>query len=124
MEPEQFLQEYERRLGQHQWSAVADLIHGEAVFIFSEGAFRGKAEIGRAFTRTFDTIKNEQYRITDLEWLIVTDDVAACIYNFHWQGIVSGQEMSGGGRGTTILHKTGAGWQIIHEHLSSNPTAA
>jgi ketosteroid isomerase-like protein len=117
--PEQFLREYERRLGEHQWSAVANLIHNDAVFIFSEGTYHGKVEIGRAFTRTFETIQNEQYTISNLEWLVITDEVAVCIYDFHWQGIVNGQEMSGGGRGTTVLQKSAMGWQIVHEHLSS-----
>ncbi|HEX6384718.1 MAG TPA: nuclear transport factor 2 family protein, partial [Anaerolineae bacterium] len=96
---------------------MADLIHEEAVFIFSEGTFRGKAEIAQAFEKTFQSIQNEKYRIRDPEWLVITDDVAACIYEFRWQGIVNGQEMSGGGRGTTILQKTNKGWQIVHEHL-------
>ncbi len=103
------LQEYERRLGQHNWAAVADLIHDEAVFIFSEGTFRGKQEIAQAFERTFQTIQNERYAIHDLQWVVVTEDVAACIYEFRWQGMVDGQEMSGGGRGTTILQKTSNG---------------
>jgi ketosteroid isomerase-like protein len=115
------LQEYERRLGKQQWAAVEDLIHEEAVFIFSEGTFRGKAEIAQAFAKTFQTIQDEQYSLHDLDWLVVTDDVAACIYNFRWQGIVKGQAMSGGGRGTTILQKTDKGWQIVHEHLGPSP---
>jgi ketosteroid isomerase-like protein len=96
---------------------VADLIHDEAIFIFTEGTFRGKSEIAEAFQRTFQTIQNEQYTISNLEWLVITDKIAACIYNYHWQGVVKGQEMSGGGRGTTILQKSANGWQIIHEHL-------
>ena len=118
MNPIQFLREYERRLGEHQWSAVADLIHDEAIFIFTEGTFRGKSEIGEAFTRTFRTIQDEQYNISDVKWLAVTDELAACIYNFCWQGVVNGQEMSGEGRGTTVLQMTEKGWQIVHEHLS------
>jgi ketosteroid isomerase-like protein len=116
-DPTQILEEYERRLAQHQWSAVADLIHDEAIFIFTEGTFRGKSEIAEAFQRTFQTIQNEQYTISNLEWLVITDKIAACIYNYHWQGVVKGQEKSGGGRGTTILQKSANGWQIIHEHL-------
>jgi ketosteroid isomerase-like protein len=117
--PEQFLQEYEQRLGEHQWNAVAELIHEDAVFIFSEGTFRGKVEIGQAFTRTFETIQNERYTIRNLEWIVMNGEIAACIYDFHWQGIVNGQERSGGGRGTTVLQKSAMGWQIVHEHLSS-----
>jgi ketosteroid isomerase-like protein len=116
-DPTQILEEYERRLAQHQWSAVADLIHDEAIFIFTEGTFRGKSEIAEAFQRTFQTIQNEQYTISNLEWLVITDKIAACIYNYHWQGVVKGQEMSGGGKGTTILQKSANGWQLIHEHL-------
>jgi len=101
-----------------QWSAVADLIHDEAMFIFTDSIFRGKSEIGEAFTRTFQTIQDEQYNISDIEWLVITDEVATCIYNFHWQGVINGQEMSGGGRGTTVLQMTEKGWQLLHEHLS------
>lgn len=124
LDHEQLLQEYERRLGENRWEAVADLIHDEAIFIFSEGTFRGKSEIASAFRKTFQTIQDETYTINDLQWLVVTDDVAACIYNFRWQGIVNEEEMSGGGRGTSVLQKTGRGhkgWQIVHEHLGPGP---
>lgn len=123
MDHEKLLQAYERRLGEHRWEAVADLIHDEAVFIFSEGTFHGKPEIANAFRKTFQTIQDETYIIDDLQWLVVADDVAACIYKFSWKGVVNGQEMSGGGRGTSVLQKTSTGWQILHEHLGPMPHA-
>jgi ketosteroid isomerase-like protein len=119
LDPKKFLEDYERRLGEHSWRAVSDLIHDEAVFIFTEGTYRGKSEIREAFTRTFRTIQDEQYNISDVEWLAITSEFATCIYNFHWQGIVNGQAMSRGGRGTTVLQMTEKGWQMVHEHLSS-----
>jgi ketosteroid isomerase-like protein len=116
------LKEYERKLGHHSWEAVEDLIHDDAVFIFSEGTFRGKQEIGQAFMRTFEIIQDEVYSIHDLHWLVVNELTAACIYEFRWQGIVNGQKASGGVRGTSILQKTPDGWKIIHEHLGPYPS--
>jgi ketosteroid isomerase-like protein len=115
--PELLLQTYEQRLVERRWEAVADLIHEDAVFIFSEGTFRGKKEIGAAFTRTFQTIQDERYEMSDVEWILVAPGAAACIFRFHWRGIVAGEETSGGGRGTIMMRRTGAGWQIVHEHL-------
>ncbi|MFW6183430.1 MAG: nuclear transport factor 2 family protein, partial [Chloroflexota bacterium] len=53
MDHEKLLQEYECRLGEHRWEAVADLIHDDAVFIFSDGTFHGKSDIANAFRKTF-----------------------------------------------------------------------
>jgi ketosteroid isomerase-like protein len=117
MDHVEFLREYERKLGRHSWEAVADLIHDDAVFIFSDGTFRGKQQIAGAFRRTFATIQNEEYTIRDVHWIVEADHVAACIYEFGWSGVVDGRRASGGGRGTTILVKTPAGWRIVHEHL-------
>jgi ketosteroid isomerase-like protein len=116
------LNEYERRLGLHSWEAVKDLIHDDAVFIFSEGTFRGKQEIAQAFERTFATIQNEKYAIHDVDWLVVSESVAVCVFEFRWTGLINGQETSGAGRGTSTLLKTPEGWKIIHEHLGPPPT--
>jgi hypothetical protein len=32
-----------------------------------------------------------------------------------------GQPVSGGGRGTSVLQNTDAGWQILTEHLGPKP---
>ncbi|HEV7345296.1 MAG TPA: nuclear transport factor 2 family protein [Devosia sp.] len=49
------------------------------------------------------------------------DAAAACIYEFHWRATVDGQQSAGRGRGTSVLARRTAGWQIVHEHLSAEP---
>lgn len=117
MDHVRLLKEYERRLGYHSWDAVADLIHEDAVFIFSEGTFRGKEEIAQAFKQTFATIQDEHYTVRNVDWLVVSETIAVCIYEFRWSGTIDGQPASGGGRGTSVLCRTTDGWEIIHEHL-------
>ena len=121
MNHRQFLQAYEQQLATQDWAQLAEFVHDEAIFIFSEGTFRGKEEIGAAFTKTFNLIKEEKYWLENVEWLIETEEVASCIYNFNWQGIINGQAMSGGGRGTSILRRVNGRWRIIHEHLGPHP---
>ncbi len=121
MDHRTLMKDYERGLGEHSWDAVQDMIHEDAVFIFSEGTFRGKQEIAQAFKKTFATIQNEQYSTRDLCWLLVSETVAVCVFEFYWTGVIHGQETSGGGRGTSILRKTQYGWKIILEHLGPLP---
>jgi len=68
-DPQSLLTAYEASLADQRWESVADFIHDDAVFIFSEGTFRGKSEISKAFHKTFNLIKDEQYSISDLQWL-------------------------------------------------------
>jgi ketosteroid isomerase-like protein len=117
MDPAAFLHEYEQRLSLHRWEAVADLIHERAVFCFTEGTYRGKDEIEGAFRRTFESIRDEQYALRDVEWVAVRDEMAVCVYAFHWRGVVDGHAAKGSGRGTTVLLRVGERWQIVHEHL-------
>jgi hypothetical protein len=56
-----------------------------------------------------------------IAWTVVTDEVATCHYEFRWKGLISGQESSGGGRGTTILRRVDDRWLIAHEHLGPYP---
>ena len=35
--------------------------------------------------------KLETYRISGLRWLAEFEDVAACVYEFHWAGEIGGQ---------------------------------
>jgi ketosteroid isomerase-like protein len=115
------MQEYERSLACHSWEAVESFIHDDAVFIFSDGTFRGKQEVAQAFRKTFTTIQNEQYSIQNINWLVVCKSFAICIYNFAWTGIIDGKNSSGEGRGTSVLLNTNTGWKIIHEHLGPPP---
>jgi hypothetical protein len=58
------------------------------------------------------------YEIRELEWVAMTEDLAACRYRFCWRGVVDGRPGSGRGRGTSIVVKRNGAWQVKHEHLS------
>ena len=117
----ELLKEYEKRLALQSWKSVEDLIHEDAYFIFSDGTYRGKKEIEKVFTRNFNTIKEEIYVIKNIEWIIETNDMALCIYEFTWKGVINEKETSGGGRGSSVFIKSEKGWQIIQEHLGPHP---
>lgn len=119
--PQQFLEEYASRMNTHQFDLVAPLIADEAVFLFTDGSFFGQSAIRRAFEQTWSVIQEEVYKIEDVKWLIQEPNAAACIYTFHWQGLVGGVLHQGSGRGTNILRKGSRGWQVVHEHLSHQP---
>lgn len=111
------LAEYEKRLNSHRWEEIAPLIDDDAIFIFSEGTYRGKAAIEEACRRTFALISNEKYEISDKNWSYAGPDWACCAYTFNWQGTINGAPAQGGGRGTSVVRRTDHGWKIVHEHL-------
>lgn len=119
--PEEILQAYEQRLSLQSWHLVEELIHDDAVFIFTESTFRGKEEIRGAFEKTFALIKDENYWLTNLQWVVRKNDIASCEYLFHWKGVIHGKPSSGGGRGSSVLIRTNVGWKIILEHLGPPP---
>ena len=123
MSPTEFMQEYESAANRHDLEAMLDMIADDAIFWFSDGSVHiGKDAIARAIQSNFDAIKNEDYRITDLSWLTSSDDIAACVYEFHWSGEVAGKPASGGGRGTSLLKPINGQWRLAHEHLSPGKT--
>ena len=107
MTPEELMREYERRTNTHRFEQVAPLIADDAVYWFSDGSFRGKAAIRRAFEATWTAIRDEHY--------------AVCAYTFRWQGQTSNGPAEGTGRGTSVLRKQDGDWQVVHEHLSPMP---
>ena len=117
MNHEAALTTYIETLNTHAWDQIAPFVTDDAVFIFTEGTFVGKAAAKASFEKTFKLIENEVFSLHDIVWTVVTDDVAACRYEFRWKGLISGQEAEGGGRGTTILRKVEGRWLIAHEHL-------
>jgi ketosteroid isomerase-like protein len=121
MTPQDVLKQYESRINLHQFDAVAPLIAEDAVVWFNDGSFAGHEAIRGAFERTWASLADETYWLTDLRWIAVGDVAASCIYQFNWKTTIDGQEASGIGRGTTVLRKGANGWQIAHEHLSDMP---
>ena len=121
MNHETALKSYVEKLNTHSWDQIAPHVTEEAVFIFTEDTFVGKAAAKGAFEKTFKLIENEVFSLHNIVWTVVTDDVASCRYEFRWKGLISGQESFGGGRGTTILIKLDGRWLITHEHLGPYP---
>jgi ketosteroid isomerase-like protein len=121
MKHETTLTAYVEALNTHSWDQIAPFVTADAVFIFTEDTFVGKAAAKAAFEKTFNLIENEVFSLHDIVWTVVTEEVAACHYEFRWKGLISGQESSGGGRGTTILRKADGRWLITHEHLGPYP---
>lgn len=111
------LSAYVDALNTHSWAKIAPHVAEDAVFIFTEDTFTGHAAAKAAFEKTFAMIADEHFSLHDIKWTAVTDDVAACYYEFRWKGRISGEEASGGGRGTSILRKVNGRWLIAHEHL-------
>lgn len=118
-EPAAFLRRYEQATNSHDLQRVLPLIAEDAVYWFSDGSHRGRAEIAGAIERTFATIRDETYEISDVEWVALTPGHAVCRYRFSWTGVVDGQARSGAGRGTNVLVRRDGGWLVLHEHLSS-----
>lgn len=111
------LSAYVEALNTHSWEKIAPHVAEDAVFIFTEGTFIGHAAAKASFEKTFALIQNERFSLHDIAWTVVTDEVAVCRYEFRWDGLISGQPASGGGRGTSILRKVHDRWLIAHEHL-------
>ena len=114
-----FIDTYERATNSHDTAQLAPLIAHDAVYWFTDGSHRGREAILSAIADTFTAIRDETYRIYDLEWIVADDNQAVCRYRFSWTGIINGHPRSGGGRGTNVLIRSGDSWQVLHEHLSA-----
>lgn len=117
MTPQNLMQEYEKALASQEWGNVEPLMHNDVCVTFSTGTFKGKQEVQQAFENNFAAIKDEKYAISNLHWVFLGKESAVCLYSFHWQGIINGQQTSGGGRGTCVLVCMSGRWQILTEHL-------
>ncbi|MBC7276391.1 nuclear transport factor 2 family protein [Nocardioides sp.] len=115
----EFIDTYERATNSHDTAELAPLIAPEAVYWFTDGSHRGREAILSAIADTFTTIRDETYRIHDLEWILADDSQAVCRYRFSWTGAINGDPRSGDGRGTNVLVRHGESWQVLHEHLSA-----
>ncbi|MGW2571504.1 YybH family protein [Streptomyces sp. NPDC001537] len=114
-----FMGEYERANNSHDISRVVPFIAEDAVYWFSDGSHRGIEQIRTAIEKTFARILDEVYEVRELEWPVLTADVAVCRYLFAWTGVVNGELRSGRGRGTNVIVRRSGELKILHEHLSS-----
>src|SRR5882762_6841013 len=117
MSPTEFMRAYEAAANAHDLDATLKLIAEDAIFLFSnESSHVGKDAIRKAIQANFDTIKNEKYRIQNLTWLAISEEVATCAYDYVWSGEIDGQRAGGNGRGTTVLRRIEGNWRVAHEH--------
>ena len=93
------------------------------MFWFSDGSHRGIEAIRAAFEATWRALPGETYWLEDVEWIANSDVAAACIYRFNWTAPAGDRQISGSGRGTTVLKRADSRWRIVHEHLSLEPAA-
>ena len=124
MGPEDTLKQYELKINNHRFSDVEPLISDKAEIWFSDGSYCGKAAIKEAFEQTWQSLNNDTYWLTEVNWLAKGDDTAVCLYTFNWITEINGERRTGNGRGTTVLNRENGIWKILHEHLSSFPIKA
>jgi ketosteroid isomerase-like protein len=120
MSPAEFMNEYEAVTNAHALDVLLELIADDAIYLFSNQMTHvGKPAIRKAIRANFEAIEGETYRTRNLKWLANSNEVAACIYEFEWSGIMNGRPVSGHGRGTTVIRRVDGQWRVAHEHLSS-----
>jgi len=122
MRPEDFVRRYEAALASQRWSAVDPLVHDEVCVTFSTGAVhKGKPAARRAFEANFASIEDERYRISNVHWVLKSEDFAVYLFDFQWSGRINGQDAHGSGRGTSVLACIDGDWKLLVEHLGRCP---
>ena len=123
MEPEEFIHSYATALGTQDWSHVDPLVHKDACVTFSNGTVhKGKLQVQKAFETNFSLIKDEQYFISDVHWVMKSPEMTVYLFEFNWRGIINEKPASGSGRVTSVLIKEADRWLLVVEHLG--PKAA
>jgi len=118
MTPDDFITTYENALATQDWAEVDPLVHSNCTVTFSDGGLhKGKAAVEKAFRRNFSLIESEKYAISNVHWIVKTDDFATYAFVYEWAGIMNGQQISGAGRGTSSLVKENGVWLLATEHL-------
>jgi ketosteroid isomerase-like protein len=118
MSPEQFITAYKAALASQQWQQVEPLMHNDVCVTFSNGTVhKGILQVRLAYEHNFATIKNEDFQIADVHWVLITKHTAVYLFAFSWQGIINGQSSSGSGHGTAVLIQQDSAWKLIAEHL-------
>jgi ketosteroid isomerase-like protein len=118
MTAQDVLDTYEKRINLHDFDALVDLIAPDATFWFSDGSHCGLSDVRVAFEKTWAALNKDTYWLTNKQWIASGSEVAVCVYCFNWSSFLSGKEISGSGRGTSVLRQSEGRWQIVHEHLS------
>ncbi|MGJ8633107.1 MAG: nuclear transport factor 2 family protein [Luteolibacter sp.] len=118
MKPKEFVALYERALATQDWAQVDPLLHANCTVTFSSGScHRGKKEVQAAFQKNFNLIADEEYSISELHWVVTTENFAVFTYTYDWSGLINGEKASGSGRGTSTIMMQNGTWVLVSEHL-------
>lgn len=116
------LTKYIEATNTHDFENVKQILHPNAVYWFSDQTCTSISEIQNYFETSWNTIKEEVYTASDVQWLGVDHTTATCIYKYHYEGYYLGNFVSGSGRATNVFIKDiDQKWKLVHEHLSSMP---
>jgi len=84
----------------HGIGRFVPFIAEDATYWLSDGSCQGIDEIWSAIEKTFAKILEEVYGVRDMEWTVLTAEIAVCRYRCAWTGVVDGEPRCGQGRGT------------------------
>lgn len=121
--PEAAFERYRRLINGHDFGTLAaEVIGPDPRFIFAGESHRGLAAARAAFERTWATIPDEVYTMDGAEWLSRDSASAVVSFRYRYRGTMAdGRVLTGGGYGTNLFRRTGAGWRLVYEHLSPDP---
>ena len=112
-----FMRAYLHANNSHVFANVEPFIAADAIYWFANKPYRGMAEIRAVIEDIFDRARDKTYEISNLRWIIDSDDLAVCTYRFSWHSEVGDQSTFTSGRGKDVLEKQGDSWKILYEHL-------
>lgn len=124
MKPHDFIIAYEKALQTQQWKNVDLLMHNKATVTFSNGTVNsGKDAVRVAYEKNFSIIKNEIFKIQNVQWINESENYAVYVFEFKWKGVINEQVVEGAGTGTSILIKENNNWLLLAEHLGAKPAS-
>lgn len=112
---------YEAGLAKQTWEAVADFFHENCTVVFAEATYYGKKQVSGAIKKTFSLIKDESFKLSNINWTIVRENFASCTFNFEWSGTINGKRFTNPGRGTALWVLNQDKWEIVNEHFGPMP---
>lgn len=113
-----FVAAYRAALATQQWQNVAPLIDKNATVVFSNGEIlHGVEAIKAAYERNFTLIKNEEYVMSNLQWILKNETIAEYKFDFSWKGTIDGQPASGSGKGSATIIANDGKWKLLKEEL-------
>lgn len=116
---EKALSDYISATNTHDFRNVRKLLEENAVYFFSDKTCGSMDEIGSYFENAWETIKDEVYQATNVQWLVSGEHSATCIYTYRYEGYYNGEFVQGSGRATNVFVKSSnEDWKLVHEHLS------